>query len=95
MRVIGDKNQISEDEFDFMISYLSFPQKSIRSELAKLFSLQYIHVYRRYNSHSCVSEYTMLVLPSREFRQFLFTESRQNVPFTVNPLPNNPLFLRP
>ena len=36
MRVIGDKNQISEDVFDFMISYLLFPQKSIRSELAKL-----------------------------------------------------------
>ena len=37
MRVIGDKNQISEDVFDFMISYLPFPKKSIRSELAKLF----------------------------------------------------------
>ena len=37
MRVIGDKNQISEDVFDFMISNLPFPQKSIRSELAKLF----------------------------------------------------------
>ena len=31
MRVIGDKNQISEDVFDFMISYLPFPQKAIRS----------------------------------------------------------------
>ena len=39
MRVIGDKNQISEDVFDFMISYLPFFQKSIRSELAKLFSV--------------------------------------------------------
>ena len=39
MRVIGDKNQISEDVFDFMISYLPFPQKSIRSELTKLFSI--------------------------------------------------------
>ena len=39
MRVIGEKNQISEDVFDFMISYLPFPQKSIRSELAKLFSI--------------------------------------------------------
>ena len=38
-RVIGDKNQISEDVFDFMISYLPFPQKSIGSELAKLFSI--------------------------------------------------------
>ena len=37
LRVIGDKNQISEEVFDFMISYLPFPQKSIRSELAKLF----------------------------------------------------------
>ena len=37
MQVIGDKNQISEGVFDFMISYLPFPQKSIRSELAKLF----------------------------------------------------------
>ena len=42
MRVIGDKNQISEDVFDFMISYLSFPKKSIRSELPKLFLHQYI-----------------------------------------------------
>ena len=25
MRVIGDKNQISEDALDFMISYLPFP----------------------------------------------------------------------
>ena len=39
MRVISDKNQISEDVFDFMISYLPFPQKSIRSELGKLFSI--------------------------------------------------------
>ena len=40
--VIGDNNQIAEDVFDFMISYLPFPQKSIRSELTKLFS-QYIN----------------------------------------------------
>ena len=39
MRVIGDKNQISEDVYDFMISYPPFPQKSIRSELARLFSI--------------------------------------------------------
>ena len=39
MRVIGDKNLIFEDVFDFMISYLPFPQKSICSELAKLFSI--------------------------------------------------------
>ena len=39
MQVIGDKNQIFEDVFDFMISYLPFPQKSIHSELAKLFSI--------------------------------------------------------
>ena len=39
MQVIGDKNQISEDVFDFMISYLPFPQKSIRSELANFFSI--------------------------------------------------------
>ena len=39
MRVIGDTSQISEDVFDFMISYLPFPRKSIRSELAKLFSI--------------------------------------------------------
>ena len=45
MRVIGDKNQISEDVFDFMISYLSFPQKSIRSELANFFPSVYIHVF--------------------------------------------------
>ena len=34
MRVIGDKNQISVEVFAFMISYIPFPQKSIRSELA-------------------------------------------------------------
>ena len=39
MRVIGDMNQISEDVFDFMISHLPFPQKSVRSELAKLSSI--------------------------------------------------------
>ena len=39
MQVVGDKNQISEDVFDVLISYLPFPQKSIRSELAKLFSI--------------------------------------------------------
>ena len=39
MQVIGDKNQMSDDVFDFMISCLPFPQKSIRSELAKLFSI--------------------------------------------------------
>ena len=44
MRVIGDKNQISEDVFDFMISYLPFPQKSIGSEFTKLFFHQYIRV---------------------------------------------------
>ena len=42
MRVIGDKNQIFEDVFDFMISYLPFPQKSIRSKLAKLFSINIV-----------------------------------------------------
>ena len=39
MRVIVDKNHISEDVFGFMISYLPFPKKSIRSELGKLFSI--------------------------------------------------------
>ena len=39
MIVIGDKNQISEDLFDFMLSFLLIPQKSIRSELATLFSI--------------------------------------------------------
>ena len=43
MQVIGDKNQISEDVFDFMISYLPFPQKSSHSEVAKLFSIS-IHL---------------------------------------------------
>ena len=45
MRVIGDKNQISEDVFDFMISYLLFPQKSIRSKLTKLFFSISINTY--------------------------------------------------
>ena len=62
MRVIGDKNQISEDVFDFMISYLPFPQKSIRSELAKLFSkcnrFNYTYLYSKrflfsYTFQSC------------------------------------------
>ena len=44
MGVIGNKNQISEDGFDFMISYLLFPQKSIRSELAKLFFISVLWV---------------------------------------------------
>ena len=48
MRVIGDKNQISEDVFDLMISYLPFPQKSIRFELAKVF-------FHQYNSHFLIS----------------------------------------
>ena len=39
VRVIGDKNQISGDVFNFKISNLPFPQKSIRSELAELFSI--------------------------------------------------------
>ena len=39
MQVIGDKNQISEDVFNFRISYLLHPSKSIRSEFAKLFSI--------------------------------------------------------
>ena len=48
MQVIGDKNQISEDVFDFMISYLPFPQKSIRSELAKLFSISIHNTLQHY-----------------------------------------------
>ena len=54
MLVIGDKNHISEDIFDLMIFYLPFPQKSIRSELAKLFSISIpvalihqSHIYRQ------------------------------------------------
>ena len=47
MRVIGDKNQISEDVFDFKISYLLFPQKSIRSELAYFFFYQYTSALER------------------------------------------------
>ena len=39
MRVTGDKNQISVDVFGFKISYLPFPQKSIRSELVRLFCI--------------------------------------------------------
>ena len=40
----------------------------------------------------------MRVYPAREFRQFLFAvliESKQHVPFAVNPLLNNPWFFRP
>ena len=45
MRVIGDENQISEDVFDFMISYLPFSHKSINAELAKLFpSVYYVRI---------------------------------------------------
>ena len=49
MRVIGDKNQIPEDVFDFMISYLSFSQKLIRSEPGILFSISIV------NSKQCFS----------------------------------------
>ena len=46
MRVIGDKNQISENVFEFMISFLPYPHKSTRSELAKLFSISiYVKPY--------------------------------------------------
>ena len=55
MQVTGDKNQISDDVFDFMISYLPFSQKSIRSEHAKLFPSVYkyrpIHVSANINSN--------------------------------------------
>ena len=44
MQVIGDKNQISEDVFDFMISYLPFHQKSSVLNLVNFF-----HQYRLYN----------------------------------------------
>ena len=44
MRVFCDNNQISENVFDFIISYLPFPQKSIRSELAKLFSISIVEI---------------------------------------------------
>ena len=47
MGVIGDKNQISEDVFDFMIFYLPFPQKSIHSELAKFFSISIFVIWER------------------------------------------------
>ena len=43
MQVIGDKNQIPEDVFNFMISYLPFPQKSVRSEIAKLLPSVYFY----------------------------------------------------
>ena len=49
MRVIGDKNQTSEDVFDFMISYLPFSQKSIRSELARLFSISIFSPLKPYD----------------------------------------------
>ena len=49
MQVIGD-NQISEDVFDFIISYLLSPKKSIRSELAKLFFISLYTVETRYNA---------------------------------------------
>ena len=40
----------------------------------------------------------MLVYPACEFRQFLFAvliESKQHVPFAINPLLNNPCFFLP
>ena len=66
MRVIGDKNQISEDVFDFMISFLPFPQKSIHSELAKLFSTTYINLGIAYKTewskhHRCFYSIQSLV----------------------------------
>ena len=64
MRVIGDKNQISEDEFDFMISYLPFPQKSIRSELAKLFSISIYMVWAIDRSVWLIDPAALLMDPS-------------------------------
>ena len=54
MRVIGDKNQISEDVFDSKMSYLPFPQKSIRSELAKLFSFSILESITTFDWLNCV-----------------------------------------
>ena len=55
MRVIGDKNQISEDIFYLIISYIPFPEKSIRPELAKLFSISIVELYVTANSVDIVN----------------------------------------
>ena len=41
MRVIGEKNQISEDVFDFMISYLPFPKSQSVLNLLNFFPSVY------------------------------------------------------
>ena len=61
MQVVGDKNKISEDVFDFMVSYLPIPQKSIRSELAKLFLHTHTHTHTHTRTHA-----RACVLPQQE-----------------------------
>ena len=95
MQVIGDKNPISEDVFDFMISYLPFPQKSIRSEFAKLFSISIVQChfqhYFSYVSRHMLSE-TKFCLPRFSSVSTIF--SQVFLHRVLNPFPNKPWFLR-
>ena len=56
MRVIDDKNQISEDGFDFMNSNLPFPKKSVSFDLAKLFSISIIIYFSAIKTLICYGE---------------------------------------
>ena len=44
MRVIGDRSQISEDVFDFMISHLPFPQSQSVLNLLNVFPSVYMSI---------------------------------------------------
>ena len=74
MRVIGDKNQISEDVFDFMISNLTYPQKLIRSGLAKLFSISILEVV--HSSHQpffrLYLSFILSIGPNLKVTEFVF-----------------------
>ena len=70
MQVIGDKNQISEDVFDFMIFYQPFPQKSIRSEFAKLFFP--ISIYTTQNLLGITFSFNDLMLKTNRLKKDFF-----------------------
>ena len=79
MRVIGDKNQISEDVFDFMISYQPVPRKLIRSELAKLFSTSI------FSSHRLRNKFLQLILISFDSATWELASTRAECVSHQNP----------
>ena len=80
MRVIGDKNQIYEDVFDFIISYLPFPQKSIRSELAKPFSISiFLYLFILLDNAMYLTHCKVLIQCIKDKR----LEGRMQIPCTL------------